>query len=194
MKKRLNPDKWVENYGDYLFSLANYKLDDTELAKDMVQETFFAAIKGKDGFRGESHEKTWLVHILNNKIVDHYRAGKKEIPMSEYLARTDRSFNNHYFDFETPGEYGHAKPDAFPAISGLQSDKSINQAELKRVLDSCIDKLHPSLSQVFRTKYILEESSEFICKKFNISTSNYWVILHRAKLLLRTCIPKIWQL
>ena len=194
MKKRLNPDEWVENYGDYLFSLANYKLNDAELAKDLVQETFFAGIKGKDGFRGESHEKTWLVRILNNKIADYYRAGKKESPMSEYLARTDRSFNDHYFDLETPGEYGHAKPDAFPTISGLESDKPINQAELKKVLDSCIEKLPPALSQVFCTKYILEENADFICKKFNISTSNYWVILHRAKLLLRTCISKIGQL
>lgn len=192
MKNRINPDKWVENYGDYLFSLAKYKVNDDELAKDLIQETFFAGLRGKDSFLGKSHEKTWLVRILNNKIADHYRAGKKEIPMSEYLDQTDRSFNDSYFDLETPGQYGHARYEAFPAISGFQSDMPINQAELKRVLEICIEQLPPALSQVFYTKYILEENAESICKQFNISTSNYWVMLHRAKLLLRTCISKIW--
>lgn len=194
MKKTFNTRKWVENYGDYLFSLARYKLNDDELARDLIQETFYSAIKAKDSFRGECSEKTWLVRILNNKIIDHYRAGKKEIPMSEYLDRTEQSFNDHYFDLHTPGEYGHHKIEAFPVLSHLESDVRINQSELKKILDLCIGKLPSPLSQVFLLKYISGEKADSICKKFNISSSNYWVILHRAKLLLRTCISKKWSL
>lgn len=194
MKKTLDTRKWVENYGDYLFSLARYKLNDTELARDLIQETFFSAIKAIDTFRGDCSEKTWLVRILNNKIIDHYRAGKKEIPMSEYLDNTEASFSEHYFDLHTPGEYGHHKTAAFPSISHLESDGNINQSELKKVLNICIGKLPNNLSQVFLLKYISGENADFICKKFNITSSNYWVILHRAKLLLRTCISKIWSL
>jgi RNA polymerase sigma factor (sigma-70 family) len=80
MEKEVDTRKWVENHGDYLFSLARYKLNDAELARDLVQETFLAAIKGIVFFRGDSSEKTWLVRILNNKIIDHFRAGKKEMP------------------------------------------------------------------------------------------------------------------
>ncbi len=194
MKRTLNTRKWVENYGDHLFSLARYKLNDTELAKDLIQDTFLSAIKAVDTFRGDCSEKTWLVRILNNKIIDHYRTGKKEIPMSEYLDNTEKSFSDHYFDFNTPGEYGHHKIAAFPAISNFESDVSINQSELKKVLDGCIGKLPASLSQVFLLKYVSGENADFICKKFNITSSNYWVILHRAKLLLRSCIAKIWSL
>jgi RNA polymerase sigma-70 factor (ECF subfamily) len=114
--------------------------------------------------------------------------------MSEYLDNTESSFSDHYFDFNMPGEYGHHKIAAFPAISPLESDVKIHQSELKKVLDGCIAKLPPSLSQVFLLKYISGENTDFICKKFNITSSNYWVILHRAKLLLRTCIAKIWSL
>ena len=193
-ERKLHPRKWVENYGDYLFSLAKYRVNDNEMARDFVQETFFSAIKGKDSFRGECSEKTWLVRILNNKIIDHYRSRKREIPMSEYLDSTDRSFNDHYFELNTPGEYGHHKIEAFPAISGLDSDININRSELKRVLDHCIGKLPGNLSQVFLLKYLSGENADFICKKLNISSSNYWVIVHRAKLLLRTCIAKIWSI
>jgi RNA polymerase sigma-70 factor (ECF subfamily) len=194
MKKALDTRKWVENYGDYLYSLAKYKINDAELARDLMQETFLSAIKAIDTFRGDCSEKTWLVRILNNKIIDHYRAGKKEIPMSEYLDNTETSFSEHYFDLNTPGEYGHHKIAAFPAISAFESDSGLHQAELKKVLDGCIAKLPTSLSQVFLLKYISGENTDFICKKFNITSSNYWVILHRAKLLLRTCISKIWSL
>jgi RNA polymerase sigma-70 factor (TIGR02943 family) len=192
MKNELTPREWVARYGDYLFSLASFKIDDVELARDLVQETFLSAIKGKDSFRGECSEKTWLVRILKNKIIDQHRATRKMFPMSEYLDRTNKSFNDQYFDLNTPGEYGHHKIAGFPTIAALESDHSINQSELKKVLDLCIGKLPTTLSNVFLMKYISGEDADFICEKFNLSQANYWVILHRSKLLLRTCISKIW--
>jgi len=189
MKTELDTGKWVQQHGDYLFSLAKYKLGDEELAKDLLQETFFAAIKAKDSFRGESNERTWLVRILNNKIIDYYRSRKNEIPMSAYLAATAGSFNDHYFDAT---EYGHAKASAFPQITGMSSDDGINQGELKKVLDYCVGKLPATLSHVFLMKHVFEEKTDSICKHFNITSSNYWVIMHRAKLLLRTCLSKNW--
>jgi RNA polymerase sigma-70 factor (ECF subfamily) len=129
----------------YKLRLASYKLNDAELARDLIQETFLSAIKATESFRGDSSEKTWLVRILNNKIIDHFRASKKEIPMSEYLDNTENSFSDHFFDLHTPGEYGHHKIAAFPPISGLDSDAAINQSELKKVLEGCIAKLPTNL-------------------------------------------------
>jgi RNA polymerase sigma-70 factor (ECF subfamily) len=114
------------------------------------------------------------------------------MPLSEYLGETQRPFNDHYFDLDIPGEYGHNKASAFPPVAELESDYAINQQELKRVLDQCIRKLPTTLSNVFLMKYLTGESAGFICSKFNISQANYWVILHRSKLLLRTCISRIW--
>jgi RNA polymerase sigma-70 factor (ECF subfamily) len=37
-----------------------------------------------------------------------------------------------------------------------------------------------------------EISSEKICKELNISKSNLWVILHRARLKLRECLEENW--
>jgi len=191
MKTVLNTHKWVDNYGNYLFSLAKYKIGDEDLAKDLVQDTFFSGIKSMATFRGDCSEKTWLVKILNNKIIDHYRKNRVEISMTEYLADTHQSFNEHYFDLN-PSEHGHAKETAFPLISGLFSDSRVKETELKKMLDYCKAKLPPSLSAVFFMKYIDGCKAEFICKEFNISSANYWVILHRAKLILRTCISKNW--
>jgi RNA polymerase sigma-70 factor (ECF subfamily) len=34
--------------------------------------------------------------------------------------------------------------------------------------------------------------SDEICKVLNISASNYWVLIHRARLQMRDCVEKYW--
>ena len=45
---------------------------------------------------------------------------------------------------------------------------------------------------IFIFKYLEELEFEEICKELNISSSNYWVVMHRSKLQLRQCIDKNW--
>ena len=93
----LNPKAWLSLYGDYLFSMAMYKVGHKETSEDLVQETFVSAMKTKETFRGDSSEKTWLVTILKNKIIDHYR--KKDVlkDTASYLDETEDSFSEHFF-------------------------------------------------------------------------------------------------
>ena len=67
----LQTDKWIDNYADYLFNYAVTRVNDSEIAKDLVQETFFAGVKSAKNFEGKSTERTWLVSILNRKIIDY---------------------------------------------------------------------------------------------------------------------------
>ena len=41
-------------------------------------------------------------------------------------------------------------------------------------------------------KYLDGLDSEEICKELNITASNFWVLMHRAKLGLRACLEKNW--
>jgi DNA-directed RNA polymerase specialized sigma24 family protein len=51
--------------------------------------------------------------------------------------------------------------------------------------------LLPSVwNQVSKMKLIDEEDTNTICKAFDITPSNFWVIMHRTKLQLRDCIEK----
>jgi len=52
--------EWVQSYGDYLYGWAYHKTGHREVAEDLVQEVFLAAVKNFDGFKGESSPKTWL--------------------------------------------------------------------------------------------------------------------------------------
>lgn len=187
----LNPQNWVTNYGDYLFSIAVMKTSNTEVAEDLVQDTFLSAIKAADGFKGESSEKTWLVKILNNKIIDYYR--KKDVlkDTTEYLENTQSSFDEHYFEANNHSE-AYWKQEAMPDHWKSDADSTINQKEFNKVLEFCMQKLPAKLLPVFALKYMDDKDADSICKELDISSSNYWVIIHRAKLLMRACLEKNW--
>ena len=66
----VDPTKWLKLYGDLLFQYTLSRVNDREMAEDMVQETFLSALKGLAGFKEEASEKNWLFAILKNKIID----------------------------------------------------------------------------------------------------------------------------
>lgn len=189
-KGELEPAQWVSRYGDYLYSLATLKVNDTATAEDLVQETFVAAIKAKDTYRGDSSEKTWLVSILNNKVIDYYR--KKDVlkNTTTYLTETEESFTENFFYRQN----GHWLKTAAPGDWTVYADESLNQMEFQQVIQFCIQKMPPRLIPVFIARFLDQEESDIICKVLNISTSNYWVMIHRAKILMRSCLEKNWFL
>ena len=69
----LNPERWLEDYGDMLFGFAMVRIRDRGVAQELVQETFLAALRASQSFAGRSTERAWLFGILRNKLADHYR-------------------------------------------------------------------------------------------------------------------------
>ena len=186
----LNPDSWLKSYGDYLFSYCMMRVNHRETAEDLVQETLISAFRAKDTFRGDSTESTWLITILKNKIIDHYR--KKDIlkDATDYLDSTGKDFTKHFFDPED----GHWLQEAAPQEWSSAADRDIENTEFNDVLTACVHKMPPKLVPVFIAKFFDDEDSETICKVHNISSSNYWVIIHRAKVLIRACLERNWFL
>jgi RNA polymerase sigma-70 factor (ECF subfamily) len=65
--------EWVNLYSDDLYAYAVKRVSDQNLAQDLVQNAFIAAYQSFDRFEGKSKPKTWLISILKNKIMDHFR-------------------------------------------------------------------------------------------------------------------------
>ncbi|KGL62402.1 RNA polymerase sigma-70 factor [Polaribacter sp. Hel1_85] len=178
----LNTDKWIDNYADYMYNYAVVRVNNSDLAKDLVQDTFFAGLKSAKNFQGKSTERTWLISILKRKIIDHYRKinskkGQAEVRM------------NFYDDGENEGNWLEER---VPQSWDNQSEKTIENQELKSQLESCIDALPEKYGLVFRMKTIQEFETEEICKELNITASNLWVIIHRARTQLRKCMEDNW--
>ena len=181
-KITLNSDKWIDNYADYLFNYAVVRVNDGDLAKDLVQETFFAGLKSAKNFQGKSTERTWLVSILKRKVIDHYRKinskkGQAEVRM------------NFYDNGENEGSWIEER---VPQSWDNASEKAIENQELKTQLEICLDNLPEKYGLVFRMKTIQEFETEEICKELNITTSKLWVIIHRARTQLRKCMEENW--
>jgi RNA polymerase sigma-70 factor (ECF subfamily) len=185
----LHPEKWLPDYGDYLYSFCLQRVNHAQTAEDLVQETLVSAIKARDSFKGQSAEITWLVAILKNKITDYYR--KKDVlkDATDYLAAADDDFSASFFDLSN----GHWLPDAAPKDWAV-ADAGLQKEEFDKVMQGCVAKLPPKLAPVFVARFMDEEDSENICKVHHLTPSNYWVILHRAKVLLRACLEKHWFL
>ena len=64
--------------------------------------------------------------------------------------------------------------------------------ELKNALDACIMDLPEKYRMVFLLKTVQQYETEEICNELDITPSNLWVIIHRARLQLRTCMEKNW--
>jgi RNA polymerase sigma-70 factor (ECF subfamily) len=82
-RQDLQPDRWVQEHGDLLFRYALVRLRDRTAAEEVVQETFLAALKGREQFKGRASERTWLVGILKHEIIDYFRKSNREIPIGD---------------------------------------------------------------------------------------------------------------
>jgi RNA polymerase sigma-70 factor (TIGR02943 family) len=186
MLNRLDPKQWVAAHADYLYAYAITRVNDEDQAKDLVQETFLAALQKTGGFEGRSTERTWLTAILRNKIVDVYRKRSKA---SEQVAQKNGDDQQTAFFDEDSGHWitGNA-PKAF----GIEHDDHLVKKEFESILKKCMEKLPVLWKAVFTMKHIDEEATETICAEMKVTQANFWVIIHRAKLNLRACLQKNW--
>ena len=183
----LNPHEWVHKYGDFLYAYAITRVNDEEQVKDLVQETFLAAVENIEKFEGRSSEKTWLTSILKNKIFDLYRA--KSSPLSGTTILSYRDPDSKFFRPED----GHWKDEYRPKEFAIKTPDVIENKELRGILQGCLKKLPALWMTIFKMKFMEEHNSKVICKELEITPSNYWVIIHRAKVNLRACLQKNWM-
>ncbi|MEW4925086.1 sigma-70 family RNA polymerase sigma factor [Algibacter sp. 2305UL17-15] len=178
---KIDPNKWIDLYSDYLFNYTITRVSDREIAQDLVQDTFFAGLKSMKNFKGEASERTWLISILKRKIIDHYRKinsnkGKAEVRIN-------------YKDSESEGDWLEERvADPFDK----NAEDTLQNNELGEAIHNCLEKLPQKQADVFKMKTILGHETEVICNELNITASNLWVIIHRARTALADCLKENW--
>jgi RNA polymerase sigma-70 factor, ECF subfamily len=179
-----NVNDWLNEHGDYLYRFALARLRDQHQAEDAVQETMLAAIKS-NSFEGESSARTWLTGILKHKIIDLQRKQIREQPISALvdLDASDTSMDD-FFD-----ESGHwlDKPQTLE-----MPENALQQKQFLSILNACMDKLPAKLAAIFIMRDVHEADNENICKELNITATNAWVMLYRARMGLRKCLEIHW--
>lgn len=179
----LDPSEWVDQHGDYLFRYAMLRLRDRSVAEDLVQETFLAALKSRGSFAGSSSEATWMVGILKHKIADHFRRQAREAPLEDGDLREQpdpSSFDRSGHWTSGPTDWGGNPADLY------REKKFLDQ------FTKCLAGLSPNLANAFTLREIEGADTGEICKVLNVTETNLWVILHRARMHLRQCLETHW--
>lgn len=179
---KVNSEAWVDQYGDALFHFALARVNKREVAEDLVQETFLAAVQSQERFKGQSSEKTWLFGILKHKVIDHYRKNKSTIYAQDRWHDPDNldGFFNEKGGWQVRPQHWSANPG--------------KSQEVKEAFDHfyrCLSDLPQKTADVFVFREIEGLRTDEICKRLDITSTNCWVILYRARMLLRKCLELV---
>ncbi len=183
-----DPAGWVDQYGDLLYRFALSRVREPSLAEDLVQETFLAALGARNSFQGDSAVRTWLIGILKHKIVDSIRKRVRESSSDKVEAISDAAAVESV-------DAGFTEKGAWrtrPARWSVNPMEIYRQKEFMDVLYRCLGELPQRLASAFMLREIDGLSTEEICKELDISATNSWVMLYRARMWLRQCLESQW--
>jgi RNA polymerase sigma-70 factor (TIGR02943 family) len=174
----------------YLLKFARLQLRNEVWAEDAVSDTLLAALSKPQSFAGKSQLRTWLVGILKHKVVDLLRSNLREPNFSDMRSSADNEGESvdwiEAIGFQADGHFSEQ-----PAHWGLPEQEE-TQRQFMAVMDACISKLPPLQGRLFLMREWLELDAEEVCKTLNISSTNLYVLLHRARLRLRECLNMHW--
>ena len=170
----------------YLLKFAHLQLRNDAWAEDAVSETVLAALSKPHAFEQRSQLKTWLVGILKYKIIDLLRQHGREVCASSLSNADDEidpledigyQADGHFID--TPADWGNPEQD-------------LSNRQFMAIMDACANKLPPVQGRLFLMREWLELSVDEICKELDLTPTNLYVQLHRARLRLRACLEINW--
>jgi RNA polymerase sigma-70 factor (ECF subfamily) len=178
-------DDTLIHHRPILFRYALLHLRDADLAEDVVQETLLAALQSDAGFAERSSLRTWLIGILKHKIADQQRRDARETRLFEPdRVGSDEDIEEHLFNAE--GSW-HSPPKVWS-----HPENALEQEEFWRIYEWCQQNLPARQAEVFMLRELVGLEPEEICKEANLSSTNYWVTLHRARMRLRACLEIRW--
>ncbi|WP_373500564.1 sigma-70 family RNA polymerase sigma factor [Desulfococcus sp.] len=180
------PEDWVDQYGDALYRFALARVKDPSTAEELVQEALVSAIGSRASYQGRSSRKTWLTAILKYKIVDHYRKSRREQPYED-LDRVDVHEASGDDLFNERGGWSLQ-----PAKWSADPGKIQEQREFLDIFYRCLGALPERLARVFMLREIDGADTEEICQELEVTATNSWTMLYRARMGLRRCLENGW--
>jgi RNA polymerase sigma-70 factor (TIGR02943 family) len=169
----------------YLLKFARLQLRNEAWAEDAVSETLLAALAKPQAFAQRAQLKTWLIGILKHKLIDILRVQAREIALGERTADELEdpleaiAFTADGHFVESPAQWGNP-------------EQAIMQREFFEILEACVDHLPAVQARLFLMREWLEMSSAQICKELELTPTNCYVLLHRARLRLQECLSVNW--
>jgi len=178
--------KQIEALRPYLLRFASLQLRDAAAAEDAVQEALLAALAGQASFAGRANLRTWLTGILKHKIIDFFRKQAKEATQVSLEVEMESGAGDFDLLFQPDGHW-NTWPQAW-----ADPLKNLENKKFWEVFEICAKLMPANTARAFMMREFLGSSTEEICKDMQISATNCWVMLYRARMSLRLCLEHNW--
>lgn len=154
--------EWFTKYKSELYRYAVNKTRNHEIAEDIVQEVYMAALASPK-LHEIKQSRAWLFGILKNKIYAYYQLQEQTV-----LLESEVNFDNIVWSV----------------------DDEFERKEIRKSFIFCLSKLAPKKAQAFREKELREipKKDPEPASTTEITDSYARVLLHRAKAELKRCL------
>jgi RNA polymerase sigma-70 factor (ECF subfamily) len=174
----------VERYHASLVRIARMYVPTTEVAEDVVQETWIAVLNGIGRFGRRSMLRTWIYSILINIAKTRGQRERRSIPFSASAAPGSDEPAVDPERFLADGAWGLA-----PA-PWETPESSLLSGETRDLILTTIDGLPDSQKEVITLRDLEGWSSQEVCNALEISETNQRVLLHRARSKVRGALER----
>lgn len=157
----------VERYEKKMMRYARKFLFGYADAEDLVQEIFIKAYMNIQGFDTSRKFSPWIYRIAHNEFINAIRKKGRE-PLS-------------FFDPDTLFPHPTAPDNA---------DRDVNEREIKKMLDGCLDELDPKYREPLVLYYYEDMDYQSIADIMRIPISTVGIRLKRGKAALRQAYKK----
>ncbi|MEM9346687.1 MAG: sigma-70 family RNA polymerase sigma factor [Planctomycetota bacterium] len=182
--KTSDPSDWLNRHGDALYAYALSRVSRADLAEDLVQDALLSALRNADTFQERSQERTWLIGILRHKVIDYFRAHRRQTQLEESELEKQRGtlglFNRRGRWAEQPCKWKDDPASVY------------EQKEFWETYDACRKRLPRTIGEAYIIRELEGFSVEQACKFLDITATNLSVRLHRARLAMRECLEQHW--
>ena len=171
-------DALVRRHGDAMLACARRFLRCDADSADAVQEAFLAAFRSLASFTGSSQLSTWLHRIVVNCCLMKLRRQKRRrtVPLDDLLPAFD--------------ETGHHLRPVAPWTD--HPEDRLSQAELRRQVRACIDRLPDSYRTIILLRDIEELDTDQTATLLGVSRAVVKTRLHRAHQALRSLLEPLF--
>jgi RNA polymerase sigma-70 factor (ECF subfamily) len=159
----------IRRHNRRLFRVARGVVRDDAEAEDIVQETYVRAFTNLSAFRGEAQLATWLTRIALNEALGRLRRRRPKADLAELEA-------------VMPGD---GRVVAFPSPPPPGTEAEVGRAQVRRLLEQCVDELPGPFRLVLVLRDIEGLSTEATAAQLCIRPETAKTRLHRARRLMR---------
>lgn len=153
----------ILSHKQFLYQLALKLTKSSEESNDLLQETYFKALKNSEKFQEGTNIKGWLYTIMKNTFINAYRKRKNQ---NTFVDDTDNKY------FINSGE----------AEKSVRADSSVDHEYLMKQINS-VEKTYVETFMMYYNGYKYEEISEIL--GIPLGTVKSRIFLARRKMMAK---------